>query len=128
MSPTLTSTQEKDIFERQAYERCDARYTFFLAPSADSWELDDREVACLQESFGLSVTDPAKLDRLIGLDRLNVGACFNEARETGGLLVERVDCSGAWESRVVGSFQVTDADQYPGEGYFERQAYEKMRR
>ena len=111
-----------EYFDRQAYERCDARYTFLLIPLDESWDLGNREVTCLQDSFGLSTSDPAKLDRLVRFEGLNVGDCFNEAAETDGLLVERVDCSGAWESRVEGRFSVSLNDEYPGEAYLQAQA------
>ena len=45
--------------------------------------LGDRTVSCLQESFGLSVVDPDKLDRLVRVNTANAGECFNEAPETG---------------------------------------------
>ena len=114
----------EDHFNQSAYERCDKQYTRFLFPDTDSWAIGDKTVICLQESFGLSTTDPAKLDRLIDLAALDVGACFNEAPEADYLLVEHVDCSGAWELQITDRFDVPGGD-YPGEGYFERQASQK---
>ena len=115
-------------FERRAYEKCGRQYSYFLYPLQESWILGDRTVSCLQGSFGLSVVDPDKLDRLVGVNTVNVGECFSEAPETGGLLVELVNCSGPWEYRVLGLFEVDNLDKYPGEGYFERRAYEKCGR
>ena len=111
-------------FETRAYEDCDRRYSYLLHPLQESWILGDRTVSCLQESFGLSVVDPDKLDRLVGVNTVNVGECFSEVPETGGLLAELVNCSGPWEYRVLGLFKVDELDEYPGEGYFETRAYE----
>ena len=75
-----------------------------------------------KESFGLSVVDPDKLDRLVRVNTVNVGECFSEVPETGGLLVELVNCSGPWENQVVITFIVPWNGEYPGTGYFEQQA------
>ena len=114
----------EEFFEQRAYEGCDRQYSYFLFPDAESWQLGERTVNCLQNSFGLSVIDPGKLDRLVGVTSLSSGECYNEAPETGGLSAELVDCSGEWEFRVVNSFEVADADRYPGEEFFEQRAYE----
>ncbi len=117
----------EDFFARLAIERCDRRYTDFLYPLRESWEsfwglLAHREVDCLQQSFGLSAVDPQRLDRLVGLERLNAGACYNDAPETGGLLVELVDCSGGWELQIVDVFSVPANDAFPRDAYFHDQA------
>ena len=106
-------------FGQRAHNECDHHYTYILFPLADSWALGDRRVTCLQESFGLSGTDPAKLNRLVDSGRLNAGECFNEAPETEYLLVELVSCSGEWESQVLGRFLVPLDGAYPGDQYFE---------
>ena len=112
-----------DELSKLAGERCDRRFTYFLYPLEDSWEgasvlgfgQQDRAVDCLQASFGLSVGDRPRLDRMASTLRLEDGECFNEALETGGQQVEVVDCSGQWQYRVVDSFKVTGFDEYPGE-------------
>ena len=118
----------EDYLARLAYENCDRRYTVPLNPSPESWILGDRALLCLQESFGLSVTDPAKLDRLVGLESVEPGGCYNEAPETDGILVELVDCSGPWEYRVLGTLRVDDQSDFPGDSYFDRIAYENCDR
>ena len=118
----------ENFFGRRASESCDRRFSYFIFPETDSWGLGDRMVNCLQESFGLSVIDPNKLDRLVNLTSLGSGECFNEAPETGDLLAELVDCSGEWESRVLNSFDVADGDRYPGENFFGRRASESCDR
>ena len=107
---------------REANKRCDRRYTDLLYPEAESWSYGDRKVTCLQESFGLSATDRTKLDRLVDIDFLAVGDCFNEAPETGDLLVELVDCFGDWEFQIADIFSVSKDDGYPGNNYFQLQA------
>ena len=118
----------EDHFGLLASEQCDRRFTFFLYPASESWALRDRTISCLQESFGLSANDPAKLDRLVAESRLNVGECYNEAPETGGLLFEVVDCSGGWKYRVLNSFVVADSPIYPGEDHFSLLANERCDR
>ena len=113
----------EDLFSQRAYKECDRRSTNTLFPTADSWALGDRRVTCLQESFGLSRTDPGKLDRLVGSDRLRAEECFDEAPETGHLLVELVNCSSEWQYRVLNALAVEDLYQYPGEGLFDQRAY-----
>ena len=93
---------EETLFASRAFENCDRRYSSHFYPDQESWRLGDRTVNCLQGSFGISVVDPAKLDLLVGVDTLELGECFDEALETGGVLIELVDCSGPWEYRVLG--------------------------
>ena len=116
----------EDSFAQLANERCDRRFTEFLFPTHESWGLRDRTVNCLQESFGLSVSDRPKLDHLVV--RLNVGECYRDAPETGGLLVELVDCSGSWQYRVLNALTVPDSDNYPGEDSFAQLANERCDR
>ena len=118
----------ESLFEQRGYESCDRRYGNYLFPDAESWGFGDRTVKCLQDSFGLSIIDPGKLDRLVSLTSLISRECYNEAPETGGLSVELVDCSGEWEFRVLNSFDVADADLYPGENYFTERADESCDR
>ena len=104
----------KESFEPLALEECNRRFTYFLYPSEDSWRDGDRTVDCLQESFGISVSDPERLDRLVSVSSLSSGECFNEAPETGDLLVELVDCSGSWDLRVLNSLKPAESDSYLG--------------
>ena len=113
----------EDHFSSLASERCDRRFAQSLFPTSESWQQGDRTLSCLQMGFGLSSNDPAKLDRLVSVSRLDVGECYNEAPETGGLMVELVDCSGDWESQVVDVFSVSFMGAFPGDVYFQGQAY-----
>ena len=118
----------EDFFEQRASESCDRQYSYFLHPLAESWGLGDRTVNCLQNSFGLSVIDPGKLDRLVSAGLLRSGECYNEAPETDDRSVELVDCLGEWEYRVLNSFDVAEADRYPGEDFFKQRASESCDR
>ena len=118
----------ENFFEQRASESCDRRYSYFLFPDAESWGFGGRTVNCLQHSFGLSVIDPGKLDRLVNVASLGSGECYNEAPETDDQSVELVGCSGEWELRMLNSFDVADADRYPGENFFEQRAYESCDR
>ena len=106
-------------FDQLARARCDRRYSTYLHPLEESWAWGDKQIDCLQGNFGLAVSDPAKLDRLVVLDSLEIDECFNDAPETDGLLVERVDCSGVWEWQVTHRFNVSVEGPYPGETYFD---------
>ena len=113
------------FFSQSASERCDPRYTEFLFPDPENWGFGDRSVNCIQESFGLSVLDPGKLDRLADIDSLNLGECFNEAPETDGVKVEMVDCSGTWDYRMLNSFEVAGNSNYPGDDFFRQRARDR---
>ena len=110
-------------FSRRAQDECNRRYTTIRFPTADSWALGDRSVICLQESFGLSVTEPSKLDRLVNRNSLNAEKCFNAAPETKHVLVELVGCSGDWQFRTLNFFAVDDVDRYPTEISFRQKGY-----
>ncbi len=116
------------VFQQRAYESCDRRYSQILFPNDESWYLGYRTVNCLQDSFGLTSGDPGKLDRLVDFTLLSFGECFNEAPETGDLMVELVDCSGDWELRVLNSFDFAESYRYPGEYVFEELAHENCDR
>ena len=118
----------KDYFREQAHHNCGPNYTFSLQPLGEGWELGDRQVTCLQNSFGLSVTDPLKLDRLVNRSSVRKGSCINHAPETGGSQVELVDCSGTWEMRLLSRFVVSNNGEYPGENWFRRQAVDNCER
>ena len=106
--------------DRQAFAKCDPRYTLALFPQ-EFWP--DWRVACLQESFGLSLTNPAKLDRLVGSHSLRPEECFNDAPETEDLLVELVPCNGQWQYRVLNSFDCTLQHLIPSDIEFQRLAF-----
>ena len=118
----------REYFEQQAFERCDRRSEVFLFPFEDLWDSGDREVTCLQASFGLSVVDPAKLDRLVGNISLRPGECFDDAPETDWAMVELVDCSGPWQYRVLDTIEVESLTRYPGDAYFQQLAFDRCDR
>ena len=114
----------ENYFQEQALRNCGPNYTLIIYPLKEGWKLGDRKVTCLQESFGLSVTDPGKLDRLVTAESLKEGNCINFAPETGGSQVELVDCSGTWEMRLLNRFIVSGYGVYPRENEFDRQTVE----
>ena len=116
------------FFEEQAFEKCDRRFTISLVPQVGGWMAGDRTVNCLQDSFGLSASDPAKLDRLVGADSLMAEECFNEAPETSYILVELLSCSADWEVRVLNTFTVERAGRFPGDDFFSALAGERCDR
>ena len=121
-----SSNYPSDIeFEQHFYSNCDRRYTYTLVPTEEGWTSvlwRDRKVTCLQESFGLSLTDTGKLDRMVGWDSLQNGECFNEALETDELQVELVPCDSNWQYRVLNSFTV-GGSIFPSDVELDRQAF-----
>ena len=102
-----------NYFLTQALQQCNPKHTFILMPAEQSWQLGDRQVQCLQESYGLSLSNPEKLARLTGMTDLQNGNCFNDAPETYGEQVEVVDCSNHWEMRVLNTIQIPASEHYP---------------
>ena len=107
-----------NYFALQANDQCDRHFSIWYEPSRESWELGDRTVNCLQESYGLATTDPDKLDRIVNSLTLQEGECFSETTE----YTELVSCSGDWDFRVIKTFEVNDSSAYPGESYFQNEA------
>ena len=119
MLGSFKSTQEgpfpgENYFFNQALHQCDPKHTKWLMPTEEGWEIGDRQVNCLQDSHGLSLSNPQKLDRLIGSTIIPDGTCFNEAPETYGVQVEVVDCSDHWEMRTLNTIQIPASEHYPG--------------
>ena len=114
----------EEALRAQALIKCDRRSNIPYIPPLESWELGEQTVLCAQESFGLSTRDLSKLDRLVGYNSLRFGECFNDAPETRNEQVELVSCSGDWAYRVANRIDVTESGTYPGEDFFEQQAFE----
>jgi len=111
-----------DLFLQLAQEKCDRRFTNILIPTQQGWQEDDKKVTCLQSSFGLSATEPEKLDRLVGTDRVHIGECLNDAPETNFLSVEVVSCGGEWEFRVLNIFVLEGFSSFPGDAEVTRKS------
>lgn len=107
----------ENTFLEQAYAHCDRRFSLYLSPSLETWETGDRNVVCIQESYGLSLSNPDKLERIVNSRSLDSGECFNEGRN----YMERVSCSDSWEYKVTSIFKADADGFYPGEQYFERE-------
>ncbi len=115
----------EEVFTREALANCDKRSIWWLYPTRESWNQGDRVVSCLQESFGLSTSDPAKLDRMVGYQALRAGECYNDVPESDYFLAEVVSCSGEWEYRVTNRFEITRSGSFPGEDFIDQEAYER---
>ena len=92
---------------------CNPNHTIYLYPLEPSWQFGDRRVTCLQNSFGLSLSDPAKLDNMVNSFSLSPKDCFNAVPESSYIQVEHVACSGHWEFRVLHTFEAADSRTYP---------------
>ena len=62
---------------------CDRKSDFNLLPTLETWPQGNRKIVCLQDSFGLPIGDPERLERFVKTDSLRDGDCFNESFETG---------------------------------------------
>ena len=118
--PPDTTYPGDALFETQEVLECGRRSSTFLAPDQETWNYGDRTVNCLQESFGFSESDPAKLKRLVS--SVKPAECFNHVPESDYRVMELVSCSGEWEFRVLQSLEATTESTYPGAGFFEIQA------
>ena len=105
----------EDYFLGESIAQCPRQYSFPIFPIRNSWRVGDRTVACVQEDYGLSDTDPKKLERLVHVISVRTGECLNEAPETNSIMIELVDCSGEWEFRAGPTYSVDNDGQYPGE-------------
>ena len=113
------------VFTREALANCDKRSSWWLYPTSESWNQGDRAVSCLQVSFGLSTSDPAQLDRMVGYQALRAGECYNDAPESDYFLAEVVSCSGKWEYRVTNRFDIARTGSFPGDDFIDQEAYER---
>ena len=78
-------------------------------------------------SYGLSVTNPEKLDTLVNLGSIKTGECFNDAPETDSEMVELVGCDGQWTFQALNSFSLSDGP-FPGDASIDRQAEQECSR
>ena len=62
--------------------------------------------------------------------RIRDGDCINSTLPEGISIatVVIVPCAETWQYRVLNSFDVADADQYPGENFFQQRANESCDR
>ena len=113
---------------RQALLNCAPSTTINSFPLKPSWDAGKRTIVCLQDSFGLSLSDPSKLDRMVRVATLDPSHCFNEAPESSYIQVELVDCSGYWQFRVLHTFETTHFTAYPGENLLYQESTRKCDR
>ena len=120
-TPERKSYPGEDFYTKQAQQRCDPRATDFLYPLEEDWARAgrDRTVICIQNSFGLSVKNPAKLDRLVAVLSLDINDCYKDAPETDYLLVEHVGCTSRYDYIVRHRFEVHELSFYPALDYLD---------
>ena len=104
-------------FVQPTIEKCDRRSTYPLQPTKESWDVGDRTISCIQESFG--ERDLEKLNRTINAQTLKPGECFKEVDVVEILLVESIDCLGEWDFQVISKFEISGDGPYPGDSYIE---------
>ncbi len=73
------------------------------------------------------VAESTPLSAKITVTEIQDGDCINSTLHDGIRIetVVIVPCAGTWQYRVVNSFDVADADRYPGKDFFEQRASEK---
>ena len=123
--PDSTDYPGEQALSQLAYENCGRHSSTFIYPFEESWRVGDRTINCLQDSFGLSISNPLKLDRLVTYESLLAGECYNEASETNYYLAELVSCSSEWEYRVTSRFEITGRGSFPGEDFIEQEAHQR---
>ena len=112
-------------FRRLGFTECDQRFSYIMHPGEEAWsakDSSDKSIECLQESFGLSLTDRGKLDRMVSDSSLQAGECFNDVPETEYRQVELVTCLGNWEYQVVEVISIPSDIPYPNDSYFKARA------
>ena len=103
----------KRQLESEAFHKCGPRFSFMDFPNELGWRQGSRTITCMEKSFGLSVTNPEKLNRLARKPSLTTGDCFNDAPETNSRMAELVGCNEHWEERVLNTFELQDAKTRP---------------
>ena len=103
----------RDTLVSQATSACDRRSTVYLRPLEDTWLQGHRTVTCLQDSFGLSLSDPERLDTIISALNVLDEECFDEFPTTTDGIVELVPCAGTWTFRQLHSYQASAAAPHP---------------
>ena len=76
------------------------------------------------------VAESTPLSAKITVTEIQDGDCINSTLHDGIRIetVVIVPCAGTWQYRVVNSFDVADADRYPGKDFFEQRASESCDR
>ncbi|MGI9623909.1 MAG: DUF4328 domain-containing protein [Acidimicrobiales bacterium] len=98
---------------------------FLIQPQDQSWRFGDRELICMirpLDTGRLTGSKEASGGVLTGAQRspwsLQVGECFNDPEQLGGLVVEIVDCRRPHDNQVysVVEHRAGVGEPYPGDG------------
>ena len=101
------------FIKEQAFWHCDPKASYYLYPMEGSWLSGSRNIQCFQQSFGIALSNPEQLDRMVNSNALKDGQCFNEfVTEEVGMAIP-VDCNSHWEYRVLNTFDMPDTPDYP---------------
>ncbi|MCE2404609.1 MAG: hypothetical protein J4F43_05560 [Dehalococcoidia bacterium] len=84
----------------------------------------------INEVLATPVAETPPLSAKITTAEIQDGDCINSTLPEGISIetVVIVPCAGTWQYRVLNSFDVADANRYPGEDFFEQRADESCNR
>ena len=88
-----------------------------MFPSRESWQSGDRGITCIQRNYGLDTSDLELMDRVMPLEGVESGDCFDDHWE----YVVITSCEGQWGLRVVSEFD-SNREVYPEEPIWEMEA------
>ena len=91
---------------------------------------DAQRIREINEIIATPAADRTPLSAEITTEEIQDGDCINSTLPEGISIetVVIVPCNGTWQYRILSSFDVADTDSYPGEGFFEKRAYESCDR
>ena len=91
---------------------------------------DAKRIREINEILATPVAERTPLSAKITSAEIRDGDCINSTlpEDISIETVVIVPCAGTWQYRVLSSFDVADADRYPGEAFFGQRAYESCDR
>ena len=100
----------------ESMAECPRQTSFILYPPESHWLMGVGDVVCFQESFGLSDTEPRRLDRMVRATSIAPQECAVLVPGTGYDMAELVSCAEQWELKGGPSFEIEHDGPFPGEG------------
>ena len=116
------------LIGEQAFWHCSAKSSYYLVPTEESWLYGDRTIDCLQQSFGIGLSNPDQLDQMVKPETLSSGDCFHEFETEDAYMAIPADCNTHWEYRVLNTFDMPDTPDYPTTEQFIKQSIANCRR
>ncbi len=111
----------KRLMEEQAFWHCDPKASYLFFITAKEWSYGRRNIECFQQSFGLALSNPSQLDRMVNTKTLKDGQCFNASEIEESAMAIPVNCNSNWEYRVLNTFSLPDYEDYPTPDQFRQQ-------